>query len=141
MNVSSTLEGSGGVPDIAMTRRVDLPYAEAVERIKAALKDEGFGVLTEIDVRATLQAKLGADFRDYTILGACNPALALRALEADLRVGTLLPCNVVVYAEPEGGSVIAIFDPEVGLSVLESDALEAVGCDARERLQRALNQV
>jgi len=129
------------MPEIAITRSVDLPYAEAVERIKATLRDEGFGILTEVDVRATLQAKLGADFRDYVILGACNPSLAHRALSADLRVGTLLPCNVVVYAEPDGGSVISIFDPEVGLGVLDSEVLEDVGCEARERLQRALDHV
>lgn len=127
--------------EIAMTRSVDLTYAEAIERIKASLRDEGFGILTEIDVRAVLHAKLGEDFRDYVILGACNPTLAHRALSADLRVGTLLPCNVVVYAEPDGSSVISIFDPETGLSVLDSEALEEVGCEARERLQRALDNM
>lgn len=123
---------------ITMSRHVDLPYAEAVERIKAALKDEGFGVLTEIDVQATLKEKIGAEFRPYTILGACNPRLAHRALEATLEVGALLPCNVVVYEDSEGGSTISIFDPATGMSTLALAELEPVANEARERLNRAL---
>lgn len=125
---------------VAMTKRVALPYAEAVERIKAALRDEGFGVLTEVDVRATMREKLDVEFRDYVIIGACNPPLAHRALQADLDVGTLLPCNVVVYAD-DGGSVISVFDPEVGMAVAGSDALVPIASEAKERLQRALERV
>lgn len=128
------------MPEVAMRKRVALPYADAVERIKAALREEGFGVLTEVDVRATMREKLDVEFRDYVIIGACNPPLAHRALQADLDVGTLLPCNVVVYAE-DGGSVISVFDPEVGMAVAGSDALVPVATEAKERLQRALERV
>lgn len=129
---------------IAMTRHLDLPYAEAVERVKAALKAEGFGVLTEIDVKATMKQKLDADFRDYVIIGACNPPLAHGALQLDLSVGLLLPCNVIVYAEDGGdskaggGSTVSIFDPQVGMALAGLEALEPIAREAHERLQRAL---
>jgi len=123
---------------ITMSRHLDVPYAEAIERIKAALKDEGFGILTEIDVQATLKEKIGAEFRAYTILGACNPRLAHRALEATLEVGALLPCNVLVYEDTDGGSTVSIFDPAAGMSALGLAELEPVGVEARERLSRAL---
>ena len=126
---------------ITMSRHVDADYAEAVARIKAALKDEGFGILTEIDVQATLKEKIGAEFRAYTILGACNPRLAHRALETTLEVGALLPCNVVVYEDTEGGSTILIFDPATGMSALALADLESVANEARERLSRALAAV
>jgi uncharacterized protein (DUF302 family) len=122
---------------VAMTRRVATGYADTVARIKAALKDEGFGVLTEIDVRQTLHEKLGADFHDYVIIGACNPSLAKRALESDLDVGVLLPCNVVVYADGDA-TVVSIFDPEVGMRLIGSPALQSIAHEARERLSRAL---
>lgn len=128
------------MPEIAMTRRVATPYGETVERVKAALKEEGFGVLTEVDVKATMREKLDVDFRDYVIIGACNPPLAHRALEADLSVGTLLPCNVVVYAD-DGGSVVSVFDPEVGMAVAGVHALEPIAQEAKARLRRALDRV
>ncbi len=130
------------MPDIAMEKRVPLRYPEAVSRMKDALQKEGFGVLTEIDVKATMREKLGIEFRDYVILGACNPQLAHRALEEDLRLGTLLPCNVVVYADGDD-SVISVFDPTVGMRVLASESLtiEEVGLEARQRLARALANV
>ncbi len=84
---------------------LDVPFATAVERVRAALKDEGFGVLTEIDVRSTLKDRLGVDMPEYLILGACNPPLAHRALQTDLKIGLLLPCNVIVYETDAGGSV------------------------------------
>lgn len=123
-----------------MTRRVDLPYAEALAKMKAMLRDEGFGVLTEVDVRATLREKIGVEFRDYTIIGACNPPLAHRALQADLSVGLLLPCNVIVYADGDG-SVISVFDPEAGIGLAGSPGLDSVAQEARQRLERALNAV
>ena len=129
------------VASITMSRHVDLPYAEAVARIKATLKDEGFGVLTEIDVQATLREKIGAEFRAYTILGACNPALAHRALQTSLDVGALLPCNVLVYEDDGGGSTVSIFDPATGMSVVAVEGLDAIAAEARERLSRALAAV
>jgi len=118
-----------------------VPHEAARRRIEAALKEEGFGVLTEIDVKATLKAKLNADFRNYVILGACNPALAHQALSADPGVGLLLPCNVVVTQDDQGNAVVAILDPEAMLQVMrDSSRLKAPMREARERLQRALGK-
>lgn len=121
----------------AMTITLDLPFAEAVEKVRAALQDQGFGVLTEIDVTATLKAKLGEQMEDYVILGACNPPLAHRALEVDRSLGLLLPCNVVLRATDEG-SLVEIVDPEVLVAVTGNAALEPIAKDARERLSQVL---
>ncbi len=123
--------------DFALRTQVDLPFEEAIERVTAALKDEGFGVLTEIDVKATLKKKLDLDFRRYVILGACNPPLAHQALETNLEIGLLLPCNVIVY-ELDGGSVISIIDPLSMLGVIEHPELTSVAQEARTRLQRVI---
>ena len=106
-------------------------------RIEAALKDEGFGVLTEIDVAATLKAKLDLDRPPYLILGACNPRLAARALDVDSSVGALLPCNVVLR-QSSGGTVVEIIDPVVALGIVDSHELAPVAAEAAERLRRAL---
>lgn len=117
-------------------------YEEAVERSTAALKEEGFGVLTEIDVKSTLKEKLDADFRRYVILGACNPPLAKQALEAELEVGALLPCNVVVYEdESGGGSVVSAVEPMTMLGVVDNPALTPIAEDVRERLRRVLESL
>ncbi len=121
--------------DIGFAIKLSLPYDEAIQRATAALKEEGFGVLTTIDVKETLKQKLNADFRRYAILGACNPPLAHRALNTDLDVGLLLPCNVIVYEE-DGGSVVSIVDPLVMLGVMNNPALEPIAKDARGKLQR-----
>ena len=128
-----------GNPDgsYAFRTRLDLPYEEAIERVTAALKGEGFGILSEIDVKDTLKKKLDADFRKYVILGACNPALAYRALNADLEIGLLLPCNVVVY-EDNGGSVVSIVDPISMLGVVENPELDSIANEARARLRRVI---
>ena len=116
-----------------------LPHDAAVERTKAALAAEGFGVLTEIDVRATLAKKLGVEFRPYVILGACNPPLAHRALSAELDLGLLLPCNVIVYAGDEPGtSVVAAMDPVEALSLTHNDSIVGIAHEVRQRLERAL---
>jgi uncharacterized protein (DUF302 family) len=125
------------IDDYALRVRLDMPYEQAVEKATAALKEEGFGVLTEIDVKATLKKKLDADFRRYVILGACNPPLAHRALSTELEIGLLLPCNVIVYEE-DGGSVVSIVDPISMLGVVESAELEPVASEARARLQRVI---
>jgi len=103
--------------------------------VKAALKDEGFGVLTEIDVKSTLKEKIGADFRRYTILGACNPSVAYMGLQAHLELGLLLPCNVIVY-EDDGQSVVAIQDPDELLAVAKNPDLDEVAKIARTHLER-----
>lgn len=118
-----------------LTTRLSVPYDQAVDQVTTALKSEGFGVLTEIDVQATLKKKLDADFRRYVILGACNPPLAYRALQAELDVGLLLPCNVIVYEEGDG-TVVSIIDPLTMVGVSDNPALGEVAQEARVRLQR-----
>ena len=112
-----------------------ISYEEAIPLVTAALKEVGFGVLTEIDVKETLKTKIDADFRKYVILGACNPNLAYQALSADLDMGLLLPCNVIVYEEDDG-SVVSIIDPLQMLSVAERPELADVAQEAREKLER-----
>jgi len=117
--------------------KVNLPYAEAVERTKAALKEQGFGVLTEVDIKQTMKEKRGVDFRPYVILGACNPPLAEQALATELDLGLLLPCNVVVY-ETEGGSIVQAMDPEPVLGLVGNSRLEPIAREVKARLQAAL---
>ena len=124
-----------------MTVTSALGPAEAEAAIRSALADEGFGILTEIDVQATLAEKLGVDFRPYKILGACNPTLAHRALDADERIGLLLPCNVVVAAAGDGETVVSILDPQVMEDVASSTDLHEVASEARSRLERALASI
>lgn len=121
---------------------VPLSYDEAVARTREALAREGFGVLTEIDVRATMKKKLDVDFRPYIILGACNPPIAHRALSAERDIGLLLPCNVVVYAgDDEGTSVVAAMDPVEALQLTGRDDIREIALDVRQRLERALADV
>jgi len=115
-------------------------FEDARSRVSDALKQQGFGILTEIDVTATLKTKLNLDFRRYVILGACNPQLAHRALEAELAIGLLLPCNVCVWEEG-GGSVVSIARPEAMFDIVKNDALQAVAREADQRLRLALAQV
>ena len=117
---------------------LNVPYEEAIEKATAALKEEGFGILTEIDVKATLKKKLDADFRRYIILGACNPKLAYQALQNELEIGLLLPCNVIVYETDEGQSVVSIVDPISMLGVVKSPALDPIAQEARTRLRRVI---
>ena len=119
----------------------DLPYEEALAKTIEALKNEGFGVLTEIDVKATMKAKLDADFRSYMILGACNPPLAHRALSEEIELGLLLPCNVIVYERDGGGSTVSAMNALAAMSFTGNPALEPVAEEASERLQRALTTV
>jgi uncharacterized protein (DUF302 family) len=116
---------------------LQVPYEEAIPRVKEALKAEGFGVLTEIDVRQTLREKLGAEMEPYIILGACNPQLAHRALEQEPDIGLLLPCNVVVRAEGQG-SRVDIADPQAMLGIVGNEQLSTVAGEAKQRLLRVL---
>ena len=128
--------------DYGLGVEVALPYEQAVERTKAELAKEGFGVLTEIDVKATLKKRLDVDFRPYVILGACNPPLAHRALSAERDIGLLLPCNVIVYAaDAPGRSVVAALDPEAQLQLTGRKDLEPLAADVRQRLERVLERV
>lgn len=125
--------------DYGMKKTVPLDIDEADARVRDALKAEGFGVLTEIDVRSTLDAKLGVDFRPYRILGACNPQLAHRALTSEIDIGLLLPCNIVVYAgDVPGETVVAVLDPEVQLAVSGRTDIEPLAHEVRERMDRVL---
>jgi len=117
---------------------VDLPYEQALERVTAALKAEGFGVLTTIDVQATLKAKLDVDFRRYVILGACNPPLALRALTAEVEIGLLLPCNVIVYERDGGGSTVSVMNASAAMQFTGNGALAPIAEEVTARLRRAL---
>ncbi len=123
-----------------ITARVNLPYEQAVEQVKASLKEEGFGVLTEIDVKKTLKEKLGLDTEKHVILGACNPPLAHRALSADPLVGLLLPCNVIVYEE-DGHSVVSAIDPVALMSGVPNDALKKVAEEVRPKLERVIRKL
>jgi len=115
----------------------DLTFEKAVEKVTDALGSEGFGVLTKIDVQATLKEKLDAEFRRYVILGACNPSLAFQALNAEIEVGLLLPCNVIVY-EQNGGSVVAIVDAISMLGVIDNPELGPIASEAKARLDRVI---
>ncbi len=117
-----------------------VPYRAAVERVAEALKDEGFGILTTIDVKSTLKEKLDVDYKPYVILGACNPELAHRALTADDNIGLLLPCNVVV-TETETGSEVAIARPESVLAMADSPDVTPIAKEAESRLRRVLEQL
>jgi uncharacterized protein (DUF302 family) len=121
---------------------VAMPYGDAVDREKEELAKEGFGVLSEIDIAATLRNKLDVDFRPYVILGACNPPLAHRALTAERDIGLLLPCNVIVYAgETEGESVVAAMDPRAALALTDNPEVEGIAEEVRGRLERVLQQL
>lgn len=123
---------------IGYGRQLEVPFAQALERARKALQAEGFGVLCEIDVREKMKEKLGVDFRNYIILGACNPPLAYQALQQDLNVGLLLPCNVVVYEET-GHTVVAAIDAKKMLSVLDNPGLASAAGLVSEKLHRAID--
>ncbi len=124
-----------------MRKALSASYEEALQRVPEALKTQGFGVLTEIDVQSTLKEKIGADFRRYKILGACNPPLALRALEAELEVGLMLPCNVIVYEDDQGKAVVVAIDPVQTIASTGSPALQAVAAEVKQKLSLALEQL
>jgi uncharacterized protein (DUF302 family) len=122
--------------------KTSLPYQEAMIAVEKALKEEGFGILTEIDVKTTLKSKLDKDFRPYAILGACNPPLAHRALSAEPEIGLLLPCNVTLEADEDGGSIIRLLDPNIMMKMgdLENNKdLVEVAEEAHERIKRVAN--
>ncbi|RMF88373.1 MAG: DUF302 domain-containing protein [Nitrospirae bacterium] len=121
---------------------VKLPVAEAVPKVVAALKEEGFGVLTEIDVAATLKEKLGEEMPPYRILGACNPKIAHASLQAERELGLLLPCNVIVYEDAETGeTVVSAVDPERMLSIVDNPELAANATEVKAMLQRAIDRL
>jgi uncharacterized protein (DUF302 family) len=120
--------------------RTRLSFDDAITRVTERLKEEGFGVLTEIDVRETLRKKLDIDFRNYRILGACNPPFAYEALKAEDKIGTMLPCNVIVQ-ENEDGVEVAAIDPVASMQAVQNDQLAAVADEVRTRLRRVIEGV
>jgi uncharacterized protein (DUF302 family) len=128
--------------EYAIRRRLEIRYAEAVDRTREALEEQGFGVLSEIDLKEKFKEKLGVDFKRYIILGACNPPLAYEALQAETEIGLLLPCNVIVYEIDEKSSMIAAIDPRAMVDVVgDNPAISAVARDARQRLERAIAHI
>ena len=117
---------------------VDIPYGQAVEKVTAALADEGFGILTEIDVKATLKEKIDVNFRPYIILGACNPPFAYKTLQAEEQIGLMLPCNVVVQEGQDGGTVVSAMNPLVVMESVENPDLEPIAVDVTEMLRRVV---
>lgn len=117
--------------------RLSVTYEEAVERVRAALKEEGFGVLTEINVKKTIKEKLNKDFRKYVILGACNPVLAHQAFEAELEIGLMMPCNVIVFEE-DGGSKVMVMDPRAAIGIVKNESLSRMAEEATSRLERVV---
>lgn len=122
------------------SKKLDLPFSETVDRTIAALKAHGFGVLTRIDVQSTLKEKIGADFRPYVILGACNPKMAHEALMAEDKIGTMLPCNVVIQ-EFEGRTEVAAVDPVASMQAIQNESLGAIAEKVRGELKAAVESI
>jgi len=128
------------MPGFTLKRTTQRTYEEVLARIPELLKAEGFGVLTQIDVKETMKQKIGADFRKYKILGACNPQLAHKVLSADLEVGAMLPCNVVVYEGDDGKAVVLAIDPTQAIAAA-NPAIRPVADEVKERLGRVLSRI
>ena len=122
------------------SKTVDMSYEQAIEKVTAELKKEGFGVLTFIDVKETLKQKINVDFKKYAILGACNPPIAHKALQTEEELGLLLPCNVIVY-EKDGKTLVSIFDPMVMTWILDNEQMKPIATEVQERLQRVLKAI
>jgi uncharacterized protein (DUF302 family) len=120
---------------------VKTSYEDTIARVTDALKQEGFGILTQIDVKDTLKRKLNVDFPKYLILGACNPLLAHKALSSETEIGLLLPCNVIVYEGKDGKTVVAAQDPDAALGIVGNPAVAPVAKEARERLVRVIESL
>ena len=130
----------GGQMNYYLKKEIDLPYEEAIERAKSALKEEGFGVLTEIDVKKTLKEKLNVDVRPYIILGACNPPFAYKALEAEPEVGVLLPCNLIVRINEKEKTEIILMNPEGAMSFIKNEKLEEISKEVTKKLKNVIEK-
>jgi len=129
------------IKEYAFSAILDTSYVDAISKVTDALKKEGFGVLTEIDVKSTLKKKLNVDFRKYVILGACNPPYAHRTLQADLDVGLLLPCNVIVYETDDKKAYVSALNPASALEVIKSEELIKIAREVSEKLKRVVDKV
>ena len=123
------------------SKTIDVPFDEAVDLVKAELKKEGFGVLTEIDVRKTFNEKLNVNFRNYRILGSCNPPFAYKALLAEDKIGLMLPCNVIVQETADGRIEVAAIDPAASMQAVQNPALEPIGQEIRAELQKVIDSL
>ncbi len=122
------------------SKKTEMPYEKAVEKVTEELKKEGFGVLTSIDVKETLKKKIDVDFKKYIILGACNPPLAHKALQSEEELGLLLPCNVIVY-EKNGGSMVSFFDPMIMTQLIDNDELKTVAEEVKTKMTRVFEAI
>jgi uncharacterized protein (DUF302 family) len=129
------------INEYAFSTVLDTSYEDAISKVTDALKEEGFGVLTEIDVKSTLKKKLDVDFRKYVILGACNPPYAHLSLQTDLDVGLLLPCNVIVYETDDKKAYVSAINPVSALEVIKSNELGEIGKEVSEKLKKVINKV
>ena len=142
MSTATALQSGSTAPRYGILRTVELGYEEAIARVGETLKAQGFGILTEIDVKATLKKKLDKDFTKYVILGACNPPLAFRALSEEIDIGLLLPCNVNVYEDPNSGkTVVSAIDPQVLVDVTGRPDLKPIADEVRAKLTAAIDAV
>ncbi len=122
----------------AFGKQIDSPFGEVEQKVRQVLAKEGFGVLTEINIKDKFKEKLGKDFREYVILGACNPPLAWEAFDKELNIGTLLPCNVVVYRDDNQKTVVMVMDPVAALGVIGNPELSEIAAQVRVRMERVL---
>ncbi|MCH7976666.1 MAG: DUF302 domain-containing protein [Bacteroidetes bacterium] len=129
------------MPSYAISRTLDRSFEDTIQHVTEALKTEGFGILTEIDIRETLKEKLDVDFRPYRILGACNPALAHQALQVEPHIGLMLPCNVIVQDAGEGKTEVSAVDPVASMSAIENEALGDISMQVRARLERVIESL
>lgn len=125
----------------AISKIVDLGHQEAISMVTQALSEEGFGVLTEIDVSATMKKKLDVDFPKYHILGACNPPYAYQALTAEEQIGLMLPCNIIVYVNGEGETVVSAVDPIASMMAIENETLGGLAREIKEKLHRVIHSL
>lgn len=133
-----TMEGAATM-DYHFSKTVSMDFQAAVDKVTAELKARGFGILTQIDVRETLKIKLGVDFRPYLILGACNPPFAYQALQAEDKIGTMLPCNVIVQQHGDGKVEVSAVDPVASMAAIENPALGAIAEEVRSRLKQVID--
>jgi len=127
--------------NLGFTQVLNIPYEDALITVQEALKEEGFGVLTTIDVQSTLKKKLDVDFRKYVILGACNPPYAFQALQADLDVGLLLPCNVIIYETDDNKVFVSAMNPVYVLGVIQNEKLRIIAEEVSTKLQKVMEKV
>jgi len=122
-------------------KTLDIPFDDAVDRVTEELKKEGFGILTDIDVKATLKKKLDVDFRNYRILGACNPPFAYKALQAEDKIGTMLPCNVIVQENPDGNAEVSAIDPIASMQAVQNPEIGDVAQEVQAKLKKVIDNL